>query len=230
MTTFAEIQTAVEGNLIDLPTFVSDSVPGLINRAYRSAQAKRNFWIMRAEQAYVTVEGTRLLGALPTNFKEYRGKPYHIENTGSKRRLLWVPSLDAAAGKWDAEDLSEPEGLAETLAATDGTGGINVYPLPDGNSDYPDGEYRITLPYFKYLPALSADGDETWLTTEGEAYLEAEATRYGFAKDWDEDRADYWEAQARKEWKDLVLQDKYRWLSQSETLAAYGGPYDIPSE
>lgn len=230
MTTFSDIQTAVEGNLIDLPTFVADSVPGLINRAYRKAMKLRNFWVMRAEQDYVTVAETRLLGAVPTDWKEWRGKPYHIENTGAKRRMVLATNLDQARAMWDADDVSEPEGLAETLAVAAGTSSLNVYPLPDGNSDYPDGEYRITVPYFKYLPALSGPTDQTWLTDEGEAYLEAEATKYGFAKDWDEDRSTYWEGQARREWKDLVLQDKYKWLSMNETMAVHDGPYELSGD
>jgi hypothetical protein len=229
--TFGSIQTAVEGNLIDLPSFVSGSVPGLINRAYRKAMSLHNFWIMRAEQDYTTTLATRALGTVPSNWKEWRGKPYLTEDTGIKRPLLLAPSLEAARGRWDAEDESEPEGLAEALASADtGTVSLNVYPLPDGNSDYDDGEYRITVPYWKYLAELSADADTNWIVTEGEDWLEAEATRQGFMKDWDEDRAKFWQTEASRTWKDLLLRDKYKWLSMSETMAVYDGPYDIPSE
>lgn len=229
MATFGDIQEAVSGNLIDLPTFVADAVPGLINRAYRKAQSKHNFWIMRAEWDVVTVVGERSLGTVPSNWKEWRGDPYWTENSGAKHGLYKFPDLDTARGMWDTDEESEPEGLAEALPSDDGTVAMNVYPLPPGWSDYPDGEYRITVPYWKYLPALSADADTNWLTVEGEEWIEAQATYYGFAKDWDEDRQKEWEVNAAKAWKDLLLRDKYKHMSLMDTLIPKDGPYQIAS-
>ncbi len=231
MTTFADIRTQVEGNLIDLPTFVADAVPGLINRAYRKAQSKHNFWVMRAEADFTTlVETHELVGTYPTDWKEWRGKPYWIEDSGAKRRLVLYPDLDNARTRWDDDDVGDPHGLAETLPSITGAITLNVYPLPGGYSDYEDGEYRIKVPYWRYLPVLSADADTTWLLDEGEAWIEAQATYYGFAKDWDENRQKEWEVNAAKEWKDLMLRDKYKHLSFIDTLAMHTGPYEYSAQ
>ncbi len=231
MATFLDIKTAVEGNVIDLPTFVQDSVDALINRAYRKAQSLHNFWVMRAEYSPTTTADTRLLpGTFPTNWKEWRGKPYYTEDTGAKRRMELLPSLDAARAKWDEDDVGDPQGLAEILMTEAGLSGLNVYPLPDGNSDYDDGEYRITVPYYKYLPVLSGDADTNWLVTEGEEWIEAEATRQAFIKDWDEERATFWQKEAGRAWKDLQLRDKYKVLSMTETMAVHSGPYAVQGE
>lgn len=227
MTTFADIQEAVSGNLIDTPTFVADAIPGLINRAYRKAQSKHNFWIMRAEASFTTLEGDHtLVGTFPTDWKEWRGKPYWIENSGAKRRLYLFPDIDHARSRWDADDVGDPDGLVESLPATDGTVTLEVYPLPLGDSDYSDGEFRITVPYWKYLPVLSADGDTTWLLNEGEAWIEAQATYYGFAKDWDEGRQKEWEVNAAKEWRDLMIRDKKKHFSLIDTFVPHTGPYN----
>jgi len=231
MATFQTITEAVEGNLIDLPSFVQTSIPALINRAYRQAQSMHNFWVMRGEAARTTTLQTLALGAArPTDFKEYRGKPYYTDETGGKQRLRLVPDLDNARAIWDTEDEGPPEGIAEALPTDAGVVFWNVYPLPDGWSDFPDGEYRITIPYWRYLPELSADGDTSWLVNEGEAYLEAEATRLGFIKDWDEERADYWRGEATSYWNKLLLRDKYMHLSLTENLATHTGPYEPTSE
>lgn len=230
MASFLELQTAVRGNIIDLPTFVDDAVPALVNRAYRKAQSKHNFWIMRSQFDATTVVDTRTLGTRPANWKEWRGKPYWTEEVGSVRRIV-LTGLDDARRLWDDDDTGEPEGIAEALPSDDaGAVVLNVYPLPDGTSDYPDGEYRVSVPYWKYLPELTGDADTSWLLNEGEAYLEAMATQYGFSKDWDEGRARYWQQEAAREWADLMLRDKYLQLSQMETLSIQTGPYEATYE
>jgi hypothetical protein len=86
--TFLEIQTRVEGAIIDLPTHVETSVPRLVNFAYRELQDAHNFWIMRATQAYTTTVDTRSLGATPSDFKEFRDKPYFLMDDDGKVKTI----------------------------------------------------------------------------------------------------------------------------------------------
>jgi hypothetical protein len=92
--------------------------------------------------------------------------------------------------------------------ADDGTRQWDIYPIPDGNSDYVDGEYRIKVPYWRYLPALVADGATNWFTENAEEYLVNKATAEAFALDWDENRMAIWEAKADIRYKEAVKQDK----------------------
>jgi hypothetical protein len=70
---------------------------------------------------------------------------------------------------------------------------------------------------------LSAGGDTNWFTVNAEEWIIARATEQGFSLDWDEDRAKYWRGEAAKEWKDLLLRDKYEWLAGFETLVPHSG-------
>ena len=49
MATFLELMTEVRGNIIDLPTFVTNNVPSYVNRAIRELQNKHNFKVMEAD-------------------------------------------------------------------------------------------------------------------------------------------------------------------------------------
>lgn len=126
MATFLTLKTAVTGNLIDTPSFVEDAIPDLINRAYRKAQSKHNFWIMRAEQDYTTTYNTRVLGAVPSDWKEWRGKPYFTEDNGGVHELYLVPELKDARRLWDSDEPSEPEGIVEALPDANGVVNLEV--------------------------------------------------------------------------------------------------------
>jgi hypothetical protein len=108
----------------------------------------------------------------------------------------------------------EPSGL-------DAASGLWVWPLPDGNSDYSDGEYRVKVPYWSKLPALVADADTTWLTNLAATYLIAETVRRGFMLDWDEDRAKFWSNEAVVQKRMLLLDDKMKWLEGAEPMVPY---------
>jgi hypothetical protein len=76
--------------------------------------------------------------------------------------------------------------------------GIEVYPYPDGASDWPDGNYRIQIPYWAYTPPLVASGDTNWFTRDGPGveYIVAAASMMCFEMDWDEARATFWRTKA----------------------------------
>lgn len=222
MGTFLSIQNRVKVAIIDLPTAVSDAVPGLVNTALKDIQDKANFWIMRATQTYTTVLNTRSLGATPANFKEFRARPYYLRNDGSMRPMVTAPDAGDILLAIGNADKSFPMVIQRSEPTNDaGASTMNVWPLPDGISDYVGGEYRIVVPYWKYMPALSADGDTNWLTVNAEEYIFKRAVAEGFGMDWDEERMALWLQRAENEFNTIVKADKKARLVGVDTLVPH---------
>jgi len=224
MSTYQEIQDRVSRRLIDAPSAVTTEVPLLVNAALLKLQSLHNFKVMQYTQDYTTTVNTRALGSLPSDWKEARGKPYYVEELGNTREMDYAPQRIDVQARWATDDIGEPAHLlAGDPTTVAGARAWEVWPLPDGNADYANGEYRIFVPYWRYLPVLSAGGDTNWFTVNAEEWIIARATEQGFSLDWDEDRAKYWRGEAAKEWKDLLLRDKYEWLAGFETLVPHSG-------
>lgn len=209
--TFDDIVTRVQRRVIDLPSAVQAEVPTLVNEAMGSLQSLHNFSVMRAVASATTTAGSRALLTLPTDWKEARGKPYLREELGSVRKLGWtldIREADLAFGVDPDLDFGYPSvlGIAEP-SDTLGTRAVQVYPFPDGLSDYSDGEYRIVIPYWRILPALSGS-DSNWFTNRAAEFLTKQATGEAFGLNWDEKRAQYWFQQAAQEFKKVVRADK----------------------
>jgi hypothetical protein len=221
--TFLEIKDRVEGAIIDLPTHVETSIPRLVNFAYRDLQRKHNFWIMRATQAYTTVLETRSLGSTPTDFKEFRDKPYFLmDDDGRVKTIETSPHALSSYGAIMDDDTGFPMLIQRSdPTAITGTSNMLVFPLPDGLSDYSDGEYRVTVPYWKYLPELTVDGDTNWLTEEGEEYIFYRAVAQGFGLDWDEVHEAVWLQKAALELQELIKADRRQKLSGVDTLVPH---------
>jgi hypothetical protein len=98
---------------------------------------------------------------------------------GSNKNPLTQPTY------WTAVS-PESDALSPDYAIT--ARNIEVYPYPDFSSDWSDGNYRVNVPFWQYLPALSANGDSSWLTADGPQaeFLVAWATGMGFDMDWDD--------------------------------------------
>lgn len=227
MATYLDLQTRVSRRVIDLPSAVVAEVPKLVNVALIKLQEKHNFKVMEAELAAFTLVNTHPLlvsvggapisiGPLATNVKEWRGEPWFLTyNEGSPGRMSWAPSKEAIMGGFlqgGATTLSSsfPSLILEEMSDDGNTRGLTVHPLPDGNSDYPDFEYRITIPYYRYLPLLSASGDHNWFTdqTSGEEFIVRYAAGEAFALNWDYQKYGVLTAQAQVHYKDLVTADK----------------------
>lgn len=207
--TFATIQTRVLRRVIDTPAAVQAEVPQLVNEAMRSIQKRHNFKVMEKISSFVTVEGQRLLDTLPTDFKEFRGEPWMEDFLGAVWPMTVGANVEGTLLGFDTLDTGRPWVLIDGEApADDAARQWDVYPLPDGNSDYSDGEYRIKVPYWRYLPALATDGATNWFTENAEEYLVNKATAEAFALDWDENRMAVWEAKADIRYKEVVRQDK----------------------
>jgi hypothetical protein len=215
--TFGELQDAVKVNIIDLPTPVLNAVPTLVKRAHHKLMEKHNFFVMKAEKQVFTADDTRVLTAVPTDWKRPRSRPYIVPENGTAKFIHW--GTQEVLGRYAPSDTGTP-----TFLLDDGTD-ISVYPLPDQLADTTSTNYDIRIPYFKWLTALSATGDSDWLTIHAEAYIEYAATAQGFAMDWDEDHAKYWLGLAQQELTDVINADKERWLGALDTFAPNMGAY-----
>ena len=223
MATFSELQTRVQHAIIDLPASTVAQVPVFVNSALKTLQRKHNFKAMEAETAVLnTTLATRVLAAVPANFKELRGLPYMITQLGSviellnpANRVAIIRELgDNRGGEASVTVLSgEPQAVLLSEPTDDlGTQNFEVYPLPDANSLYvtsPAGQYRIVVPYWKFFPILTGASDQNWLTVNADEYIVQQAASDGFFDDHDEERGTLWKQRAAEQWKDVLLRDKY---------------------
>lgn len=223
--TYLELQIAVADAIIDPVPIVTAAIPRLINQAIKQLEGRFNFKAMQANQAYTTTANSRTLvgasGALPADFKAFRGLPFYIENLGSSRPMDLVASTESVLRRWNNDDIGDPH----SLVVDDG---LQVWPLPDGTSDYANGEYRITLPYWKTLANLAASGDTNWFTLNAEQYIINWTVREGFAIDWDEARMNVWKDRAEEEALRTILQGKKQWLTMNDTLVPHLGALEGP--
>lgn len=222
MGTYGSIQDRVQGRVIDLPTFVNSEVPTLVNSAIKILQDQHNFKVMETlMSAQQTTVSTRVLTTLPSAFKEFNGDPYYITDLGDTYFLSVAGTRQGLTAEYANDDAGRPRSLFISEPTDTGAANLEVYPLPDGNSDYDNGEYRIYIPYYRYLTALSADADTNWFTVNAEEYIVEKATSLAFMLDWDYDSAALW-GQAAEGWKkDIVKRDKMQRLVGFDTLVPH---------
>lgn len=231
MATYAEIQTRINRLVIDLPAAVTAEVPTLVNEAIRSLERKHNFWIMEAETSrFTTLINTHTLttGTVPANWKEIRGLPYEVQFDGNTRRLDYAASREAVLSRFDLEgtiDKGRPEVILRGEPTDeDGASVFTVFPLSDGLSKWtgaPAGEYRIIIPYWRFLTKLSADGDDNWFTVNAEEYIVEKATSRAFILDWDEARAAVHAQLATEHLADVLKADKTQRLRGATVLVPH---------
>jgi hypothetical protein len=214
MATFSSMQTRVLSWLIDTPSAVQTEVPTLLTASIAWLQAQHNFQVMQAEAQYVTsstpalgTSQTHIIGQIPSDWKCKRGDPYYVMYIGNKRRMHWQPEREYMYRKWEPFDINqvgqpkdlligEPENAQYPPAGgspSNSLTGLNIecFPFPDGSSDYSDGNYRINIPYYRYLPALAAPTDTNWFCLDGPQaeFCVSNAIWQGFMMNEDEQRA-----------------------------------------
>lgn len=224
MGTFATIQARVLTRVIDAPAGTSGEIPTLINEAMKTLQVKHNFKVMEKVLTANTVLNTRTLVATkPTDWKEPRPSPYWEPFTNGKTgRMEWVPDRESAHSNVTTLDKGAPKYLLEGEPTTDaGVSPFEVWPLPDGLSDYSDGEYRVYIPYWRFLPDLSAGSDTNWFTVNAEEYLVHAATGMAFALDWDENRLAEWGQLGAGKAQEVIKRDKMLRVSSVTTLVPH---------
>lgn len=220
--TFQELQDEILLLVIDTPTAVQTLVPKFVNRAIKKLQRKHNFKIMETSVAMTTGLLIRTLDAVPDNWKQVRSKPYYTEELGSVREMKYVSTqVEALVSYGNDPDLDY--GSPRLIFENSESGKFEVYPFPDGLSDYTDGEYRVTLPYWKFLDDLSASSDTNWFTENAEQWIIYQGVAEAFYANEDEDRAQVWERRAAQEYKDVLLTDKTRRQADTETFVYHTG-------
>lgn len=218
MGTFQSILARIRTRVIDLPAAVEGELIGLMNAAMKDLQDQHNFFVMRAETVpLVTVAGTRTIGSVPTDFKSFRNDPFAIMFNGSIRNLTVANDRTDVLRTYDDQRTGPPKiivrGIMDIIT---GTSNFEVYPLSDSASDWPGGQYRITIPYWRYATPLQFFADHNWFTDNAEDFIVYKATALAFPVDWDEERAAVWTAMAEVERKKVVKADKYLWLSAGD--------------
>lgn len=173
-----------------------------------------NFKVMQAEASFNTTINNHTLGQIPSDWKEPRGNPYYVLQIGNTQEFVYAASRVLAYRQYapfDPNSVGPPRlmliGESVNAAVPDPSNpdqlmtnlNIEVYPYPDGLSDWttaPTGEYRVRVPYWRYVPALVASGDTNWFTENATQFIVDFATARGFMIDWDENRASFWMTQA----------------------------------
>src|SRR5262245_59775650 len=92
MATFQELQTRVLANIIDTPEYVQSRVADVVNEVVTTLQGgSHSFWVQQTlleTTTDVTNSPADLLeAAVPSNFKEWNGKPWLQPQFGRNRPL-----------------------------------------------------------------------------------------------------------------------------------------------
>jgi hypothetical protein len=226
MPTFQTIQDRVTRRVIDLPAAVTAEVADLVNMAMVTLQNQHRFKVMEAKTGQLTtVVTTRpLSSAVPSDFKALRGLPYLVRNDGTTRDLEVAADEAAALDAYslnDPNDKGEPRLILDPEPDETGARTWQVFPFPDGNADWSGGEYRVVVPYWRFLTPLDGGTDENWFTSNADWWLTFQATAHGFFLDWDEERGAFWEGEASKRLLETVKRDKLERLGSVRSLAVH---------
>lgn len=219
---FGELKTEVLTHVIDTPTSITTLVPTFVKRAVRKIQQKHNFKVMEAKATFTTSPLQRILGTRPSDWKAPRGNPYFVEFFGSLKDMQWVASDSDGIARW-GNNSQYDYGFPQAIFEDDLPSEFQVFPYPDALSDYADGNYRITVPYWKYLGQLISDGDTNWFTDNADEWIVYQAVADAFYTNQDIQHAQIWSNRAKTEYADILLLDKDRRLAETNTLVAHPG-------
>lgn len=218
MATFLELQTNVQAFVIDLPPTVTAAVPRLVNDAIRSVQRKYNFKEMEQLVVFPTVANTITLGNI-TNFKEYRDQgPYVYNNTTRARKLTTTTGPDAHMAIFQTQP-GRPELISFGISGTTTTYTFSIYPYPDTNSDFADGNYQIVIPYYGFTASLVNSSDTNWFTNNMDDYIIEKAVGEAFGLDWDNDNMAIHLQRADEKFKEAKKADKTKRIAGVNELA-----------
>lgn len=228
MSTFAQIKTRVEGYLIDTPAFTVGLVGDWINKAVADAEGRHNYRHMAKTVEFTTAAETRLLGARPADWKEARGAlepPFLTYNDGGSRELAWAESATQMRRQFSVDDSLEAG--APKFILDEPEDGLLVYPYSDSKSDYPDLEYRVSIPYWAYSALLVNGGDTNFWTndTAGEWFLTFYAMAEGALANRDTQEATIYFERAEVERKKSVRRSKQQATKPPAQLVIRRGVY-----
>lgn len=229
MATLAQLRTRIAEHVYDAPAHVNNAkIDEWINRAIKKLQERRNYRVQRATSEFNTVVGNRILAAVPGDWKEPRTdtSPYYRRQLGDTTQMQWGGSEQDVRREFtfnEADDKGAPQWLwvGLPLAGDLGAANIEVYPFPDGLSDWtsaPVGEYRVLVPYWKYLPVLSSDGASNWFSVNAEDFIEFYGQWRAFRATWDQTRTNECLQLMRNEERDVWRKNVMEELQGMTTL------------
>lgn len=213
---FGEIKAKVRDYLVDLPTETNALVADWVNRALRVAQDRHNFRVMEAQADYVTASGVRKLADKPADWKEFRVLPWLEGPEGNTREIRWASSITdmmQGFGVSATHDVGAPRALLETPAE------IHVYPLPSDTSLWPDGDFRASVPYWRYIPAMTSDAAESFFTNDMGWFLVFHAVSEGMVFNREEERAAVFIGKAEQEFGRCVNKDRKSRIGERQTFS-----------
>lgn len=217
MATLQGLRSEVEVWLRDLPADTATAIPQLINEAIRELQRKHNFRCMEALASFVTTFQSNALGVI-SDYKEPRAKPYWVDYDDSTNSMDWQPSLDFLIQRYQNDSTGAPAYVFVSGMDAVGAATMQVYPKADGISQWPDKEYRLFLPYWKYLPALVVGTDTNWFTVFAEKYIRLHAVGWGTLLNIDEARGATYLRAAEGEASRLISADKRERVAQPQVF------------
>ncbi len=228
--TMDAIVTRVERRLIDLPTRVTTESVTLVNEAIRAAAKRHNFYEMKAEVEFTTVDVTQKLGNVPARFKETRDRPYLREGQAGvlgTRPLDELASLEEALRDFPLDYTNvagRPQAILREYDDDNTQDEFWVFPYPDTSSQWDNGLFRVVIPYWRYPVVLTA-GQTSYQADNWEEYLVNAATAEGFSLSWAEDRGAKWAVKAESELRLLIKADKRAKLTRVTHLSVHTGVF-----
>lgn len=220
MSTFLELQTAVQDLVIDLPPKVQSAIPRLINDAIKSVQKKYNFFSMSGKKLFTTSNNVFLLGTID-NFKEYRDQGPYLFKQHSKGVRLTTGDVINVQVAINQTEPGTPKYITEDISAATNVYSFNVLPYPDTNSDWDNGNYQIVIPYYAYTASLVNSNDTNWFTNNMDDYIIDKAVGEAFGLDWDYDAMAVWLQRADEKFKEAKKADKTSRIASVNELAVF---------
>ena len=215
--TLNDIVARVREQIIDLPSEIEPLIAEWVYGAIRSAEDRHNFWYMEAEEQYTTQPDERALGAKPADWKEARRPPSVTLNDGGQSVIEWASSDTDMELRPGLRQDGRPFYLLQTADE------VLVYPTSDGRSDWPDGEYRIRVPYWRRTELPAPLEQSHWLTANAPLYLIYYASYHALVFNRDEERAAGYVTLAEREFQRVRRLDKRSRLPDTLTLTPYTG-------
>jgi hypothetical protein len=146
----------------------------------------------------------------------------------TSRNTAGSPTISRTPGRYrEFEEDGEgyPQFLYQSIPTNvSGATSWECWPLPDGNSDYttaPSGEYRIKIPYWKFLPDFVGSSDTDWFSQNAEWYVVFRACAEAFALDWDTEKQSEYLGKAEAELKKAKKYDTLFRLSSVDTFVPH---------
>ena len=231
MATFGFLQAEVQAWLRDTPADTVGRIPQILNDGLREIQRRYNWMCQRATASVTTVVADGNALTTVADWKGARGKPWYTEFRGATVGMDWLTGGDQVVRGFEGDSTGAPSYLYQASVSDNGTMTIRQYPKPDGASDYGDGEYRISIPYWRRLPALSAADDSNWFTDQVPLWFRWYGLAYGSDMNIDDPRAQKYLALAEAEFTRARQADKIAQIASADTLAYRtdaGGPQRLP--